>query len=952
MTETPASNPRDSERQQRLRHRVAHCLELLEEGGEDAVEAFLAEHADDAPMIRARLARLANAGLLTDSSGGVPERLGDFRLLEPLGFGGMGIVYRAVQESLQREVALKLVRPDQLWFEGTRVRFQREVETIARLQHPGIVAIHAVGEERAVPYFAMERLRGATLAELLHALRGETFARLTGEVVQRQLVALAKDTPLTESCRALLTGSWTRVACRITWHVATTLAFTHQHGILHRDVKPNNVFLTVEGRVVLLDFGLSSHVGAAHLTRTGSPVGSLPYMAPETLERGREGISPKVDVYGLGVTLYELLTGRSPFLDQSTQLTMRRILAGDCAKPARFNRSIPWDVQTVCAVAMERDPARRYETAHAFAEDLEALLAARAIRARRAGPVQLAKRFARRHPARATALSLFAVAALVLPSVDAAQQRAVAHTLESALHRTTLERDRATRHAGIALTAVKEMLLRLGDDGLANVPGMDGLRRTCIERARDLCAELVTLEQREPEMLVAWATARTAIGSLLHQLGEHETAVATLEETIAFLVARCGEVPANPRLALSLAGVQLERGNLAYATRDLERAEREWCVARGLLESIVANPEDHDARTAADNLASCMTNLAALHAARRRTTEAAEAYEEAIALRERLVASAPENLLAHRHLGIAWNGLGMLRSTRPGADDVEPAFAAADASFEHALALDPRDARTLFERAFSWHSRAKWNLRQGRAAQARVLLDEARVALDELITEHPARLEYQAARCDVLGSLIGMAFGAGAYEEGVSLAREELEQREALAAKDPSNVQWVEPLGFALGRLGIHAYRANDVELAQECWEREEAHWKRVLERDPDSVRAHYGLALNYGNRQTPAHRAADWPRLTELLEGTIHHRRRLLELAPHVADTRTKLAHDVVVLAVRRLLDGFPDDAMRWLTWGVEEAGVTRAQLETNTDLRPLHDREDFRRLLERTRE
>src|SRR5690606_32092732 len=215
-----------------------------------------------------------------------PERLGDFRLLERLGGGGMGVVYRAEQVSLRREVALKLVRPDQLYFPGTRERFRREVAIVAGLSHPGIVPVYAFGEEDGLPFFAMEYVRGATLAETLDALRGGTFGPAGGEAIAAAIAARSASAD-DGAASAMFEGAWEQICTRIAREIAEALEHAHRRGVVHRDVKPSNVMVTSSGRVMLLDFGLSSTSGSERITRSGSVLGSLAYMAPEQL-RGAE----------------------------------------------------------------------------------------------------------------------------------------------------------------------------------------------------------------------------------------------------------------------------------------------------------------------------------------------------------------------------------------------------------------------------------------------------------------------------------------------------------------------------------------------------------------------------------------------------------------------------------------------------------------------------------------
>ncbi|TAH37865.1 MAG: serine/threonine protein kinase [Planctomycetota bacterium] len=398
---------------------VGECAARLAEEGGEALEELCAAHPQHAEALRARLRLLIEAGLLDASdelsAPAVPQRLGDFELLRLLGGGGMGVVYLARQQSLGRLVALKLIRPEHLYFPGARQRFRREVEAVARLQHPGIVPVHLVGAEGQLPYFAMEYVRGATLAEILRKLCGREVTRLAGRDIQEAL----GDTD--SSASPLFAGRYEEVALRLIREVAEALEHAHRRGVLHRDVKPSNIMLTAEGRVMLLDFGVAATAGAGELTRTGSQPGSLPYMSPEQLRGEREAVDRRTDIYSLGVTLYELLTLRSPFAGASSEGVRRRVLEGRFERPRQRNPALTRDMEIVCTTAMESERERRYASAADFARDLGNVLEKRPIEARPAGVLMRAGRWVQRRPALASALLLGFLAFAVAPALLAWQ---------------------------------------------------------------------------------------------------------------------------------------------------------------------------------------------------------------------------------------------------------------------------------------------------------------------------------------------------------------------------------------------------------------------------------------------------------------------------------------------------------------------------------------------------
>jgi len=318
---------------------------------------------------------------------GLPfERLGEFRLIGRIGEGGMGIAYLAVQESLGRKVCLKVIRPERMGSFEAEARFGREVEAVSELRHPGIVTVHGSGEEQGVRWFAMELVPGSGLDEILReTASGEKAVDLPGVL------------------------NWTR-------DVALALDCAHGAGVIHRDVKPSNIRITPDGRAMLLDFGVARHVNLSSLTLTGEFRGTPHYASPEQVKAQRREIDARTDVYSLGVTLYEAMTGRVPFEGETTEQVFHQILVKEPLPPRRLNPSIPRDLQTVILKAVEKEPARRYETMAAFAEDLRRLLEGEMILARPSGFATRALKRIRRHPAASitAGVAVLALAALAV----------------------------------------------------------------------------------------------------------------------------------------------------------------------------------------------------------------------------------------------------------------------------------------------------------------------------------------------------------------------------------------------------------------------------------------------------------------------------------------------------------------------------------------------------------
>lgn len=386
-------------------------LEAALDGNPETVEDFCRRHgASD--ELRRRLAKLrpseSRSPGLSDllATNPVPVRLGDYRLIERIGEGGMGQVYRAEQLSLGRHVALKVIRPERSMSPSARARFRREAEAIARVPHVNLVTIHDVGETGGFLYLAMEEIRGVGLEE------------------------------------CIATDSATSIARVLEWfaQIARALDAVHAAGIVHRDIKPSNIRIAEDGRAVLLDFGLAQLEGEASLTQTGVFTGTPFYASPEQV-RGEEGWgSPATDIYSLGVTLYETIIRHVPFSGETKERLFHSILIHDPPRPAKIRKDVPKDLENVILMAMAKEPRARYETALAFAEDLEAVREFRPVQARPEAWLQRFQRLVRRHRGKAAALIvafLGAITMIVMSWIDArdrqaGQEREIRHYLDAA----------------------------------------------------------------------------------------------------------------------------------------------------------------------------------------------------------------------------------------------------------------------------------------------------------------------------------------------------------------------------------------------------------------------------------------------------------------------------------------------------------------------------------------
>ncbi len=370
--------------------------------------------------------------------------IGDYEILEELGQGGMGVVFKARQRGLNRIVALKMLLLGR-WTNPRFVeRFRSEARAAAALRHPGIVAIYEVGEHEGQPWFTMDYVPGPSLADLV------------------------REHPLPPRRAAALIRS-----------VAEAIQHAHAHGIIHRDLKPANIILDADDSPRITDFGLAKEIRAASdLTLSGQILGSPHYMPPEQLS-GRQKANATCDVYALGAILYHLLTGRPPFQADSLEATLLQVLEREPAPLSLLNPDVPADLETVCLKCLEKEPAKRYASAHELADELDRFLRDEPIHARPVSRAERAWRWCRRKPALAGSFLLILILLLILLigspiaalRINSARQRAEANAIEA--RRAQYASDMNLAHQAVQdgdFFRARQLLERHRPAGSAGVP--------------------------------------------------------------------------------------------------------------------------------------------------------------------------------------------------------------------------------------------------------------------------------------------------------------------------------------------------------------------------------------------------------------------------------------------------------------------------------------------------
>lgn len=824
-----------------VRELLERCVAAWQELGPRAAEALIGEGTLAGP-VREGLAALARAGLLEDERSGceLPERIGGYRVLELLGRGGMGAVFRAHDDSTDRDVAIKVVHPQLLWYARARARFEREVRTLARLSHRGIVAVYHFGEDDGVPFFVMEYVPGCSLAAVLARVAGRPPASLTGADLRSAGTAVgAAGEP------------WWHAQVRLFVQVADALHYAHQNGIVHRDVKPSNILVSADGAARLVDFGLSRDDQDEALTRSRTTIGSEPYMAPEQFADSGGAVTARTDVFGLGATLYEALALRTPFGAGGTH-TRDRIRLGRCEPLHRLVPGLPRDLAAVCSTALSPEPERRHASAGLFADDLRAVLEQRPVTARPAGPVTRLWRVARRHPITASALLATALLSTMGPAAFAWQQY-------EATRRIGAELQRAENNKEHALAAIDRLLGRIAQERLFELPEVEAVRRRMLEDAVELQESLLIGQPDDARLLLQHAAGKRRLGELRRWLGQDAAAEQANDEALAML------------RTLS-SGHEVELSSVLAARARFAANRGEHAVARDALIEAIALLEQAAAASPAGSRTRVLRQqqmverrvdfaIAAGLAGDEQTARLAlaEAMASLQALPDDPTSQARMGRLLAQQIKAAARSRDLDRAAQLGE--------AATSVYDRVLRENPGDWKVEAERAAVLTDRSRVAAMRGDEAAAQLHARQANDVLQRLTAEHPlvGWLKFSAGGAAV--ALADALQAAGRTDDARSHLDSAIQSGRQLVGTSSGNPAYREQLATT---LGTRAQLARDAAEGVRLLEEAQVLLDRLLAEHPENPSIWHHNAVTLRLRAKFAELVGDATREGELLDAAI----------------------------------------------------------------------------------
>eukprot|EP00913_Durusdinium_trenchii_P013373 g12554.t1 len=763
----------------------------------------------------------------TTSNAADGTAFGDYVLLEEIAAGGMGVVYRARQNKLNRVVALKMIKSAQFADDGEVRRFYSEAEAAAALDHPNIVPVYEVGEQQGLHFFSMAFVEGCSL---------------------RQKVK--KDGPLPPD-----------EAARLIFTVADAVQFGHESGIVHRDIKPHNILLDTTGVPRITDFGLAKH-GDSEMTVAGQVMGTPSYMPPEQARGQPDLVGPGSDVYSLGASLYFLLTGRPPFQSATHAETIRQVIDTEALSPRLLNPAIPRDLETMCLKCLEKEPAQRYESARQLADELERFLDGRPILAR---PIGRAARFWRwcvRNPAlsivsgltfftlivASVVSTLFAFRAIegeerasqestraglaLRKEREARQKLAVSlketeakidHYVETVMsadllneprfkpllkkllndalvHYQAFVRVHENDQDAETLARISMSLVRIGY--ISEKSGSIDVAIVAYKKAMEFQKRILHQDSQNTELRYQLASSHHNSGLLLLKTGKHDEASASFEETISISRKLVDENAHAAKFRLLLANGYIGIGTVDREIGRIIPAMQSFQRGNNLLRQL--NQEHPDSVEYAGGLAKSYSIIGALHIKSGDLEDADLAFVEALRIHEKMACEAPEDAHIQSDLANVYNNIALAFNDAGIKDEALRAYHQATGITQRLVSLQPTVTAHQVHLTRGYNNIAATHLESGQLTEALSYFLKALRLQSRLASQYPQMIGFQADLASSYTNMGSLFRKLRRLDDAVDSYRRSKQLFEQLVRENPDLAEFQSALAgchYNLGKL-------------------------------------------------------------------------------------------------------------------------------------------------------
>ncbi len=772
-----------------------------------------------------------------------------FELIRPHKQGGIGQVWLARDSELQREVAVKEIQPRYAEREDYRSRFVLEAEITGSLEHPGIVPVYSLGRDaKGRPYYAMRFIRGESLAveiERFHKKSGEALAETEPRDAGTQDAKeknpgkahhKAGDAKAGESAgdgRSKWGIEFRQLIGRFL-DVCDAIDYAHSRGVLHRDLKPLNIMLGPYGETLVVDWGLAKKIGTAEIARPagesdfdqhaagtnstipegtqhGVAIGTPAYMSPEQARGLIDRLGPESDVYSLGATLYELITGKAPFHEKKLADIVAKVRAGDFPPPRSLDRSIPAPLEAICLKAMANKPEDRYGSVRALAQDIEHWLADEPTAAYTESRVEKMTRWFRRH----RAWTFAAAAALVGISVVAI---IAALGIDWARRREEVARVEAELNFAMARDAVDGYLTNVSENTLLqeqDVVDIRSLRRDLLKSALPFYAKFVAQRKDDPQLRQQLAKAHFRVGQITREIDSLTQAMGAFRSAQGIWEPLVGANPKDRELSNNLAECYLAIGTLDSLNGDYHAALVTLGRSRAILERLWQ--EDLTEPRYQSDLADCYSAIGTAHARLDDADRSLEILEKARAIQQGLVDQYPENLAYKKGLAANLNVIGFAQYKQKDKDGALKTFLEVQDLCQKLLkevAYGHKPSWLLNLLALSQHNIGNIYKDKGDIEKALPFFKEALKHRSDLVDLLPSVTQFREKLAVSYQEIAELERNAHKDAEALPSFRKSIEVYGDLVRSQPDNVAYRKALARMSDALGYVCDEARDNEAA------------------------------------------------------------------------------------------------------------------------------------------